>query len=261
MKHESRREYPVTISVLLLVAVLAGAALVSAAQLKPVGFVSDFANVLSPDQRARLENLCREAKQKAKVEIAVVTLDEIPEGQAISAFTVELGQEWGVGTKGDRGAMLLYKTGKQDGKRQVYLATGYGLEGEIPDAKAGRILDNVTIPLMREGKYYEAFAATVSTVVGIVAPEVRLTGAPPPQSIPGKSDRGGSNLPGLFFMLLIFLALFGPRGLRGFIFGMLIGSSFGGRGGGWGGGGGGFGGGFGGFGGGGFGGGGAGRSF
>ncbi len=232
---------------------------------KPVGFVNDYANLLTPAERARLESLCREVAEKAKIEIALVTMDSIPEGQDISLYAVELGHKWGVGRKGtDRGALLLFNTGRAGGGRRVYLATGYGLEGDIPDARAGQILDRVTIPYLREGRVFEGLAATVLQVTRIVAPDAQITGELPrgPRPVRGRRGKGGGLL-GTLFMLFIFLALMSSRFGRSILFGLLLGSMLGGRGS-WGGGGfggGGFGGGFGGFGGGGFGGGGAGRSF
>jgi len=229
----------------------------------PTGFVNDYAGILKKNQLYALENLCKEAKEKANIEIAIILMETIPDNQAISSYTVELGHHWGVGGKGaDRGAVLLYKTGRTGVKRDIYLATGYGLEGFIPDAKAGRILDEITVPLLKKNDVVNALGSTISTIVGIVEPEVRLTGAPEPRKVSDNSrERSGSRRgPGFILMLFILMALFGPRGFRGLFFGMLLGSAMGGRGS-WGSGGGGFGGGFGGFGGGGFGGGGAGRSF
>lgn len=232
---------------------------------EPRGYVNDFASVMSPGERSRLEALVREVREKAAIEIALVTMDTIPEGQDISLYAVELGHQWGVGAREDRGALLLYKTGRPDGQRQVYLATGYGLEGEIPDARAGQILDEVTIPYLRDGRVFEGFAATALVVTNIVEPDVKLTGVSEYSTRRGRAARqedGPGGIP-LIIMLVIVALMMTNRTGRAFLFGMLLSSMFSGRGGGgWGGGGGGgFGGGFGGFGGGGFGGGGAGRSF
>ncbi len=225
---------------------------------KPDGLVNDFSGIMSAREQSRLEALCQEASRKANIQIAIVTMDEIPEGQDISAYAVELAHAWGIGRKGeDRGCLILFKTTQ---RRNIYLATGYGLEGDINDAKAGRILDQVTIPLIKQNRMLEAFAGTVSTIVNIVEPDVTLTGAPAPRQVrAGDDELTPSKIIGLIIMIIIFLIMSrSPLG-RSMLFGMLLGSMMGGRRGGWGGGGGGFGGGFGGFGGGGFGGGGAGR--
>lgn len=230
---------------------------------KPTGYVNDYATILSSGDRYRLESLGKEIEQKARIQFAFVTMDTIPENEDISLYTVELGHEWGVGQKGtDRGAVLLYKTGASNNSgRQVYLATGYGLEGQVPDGVAGRILDQVTIPYLRQNKIFEGFAATALAVVQRVEPNVQLTGEVPRQ-VKWSNDGRQMSPVGVIFMIILFIVLMSSRTGRAILFGMMLSGMFGRRGGGWGGGGGGgFGGGFGGFGGGGFGGGGAGRSF
>jgi uncharacterized protein len=231
---------------------------------EPDGFCNDFAGILGSSDEARLESLAREIQQKADIEVAFVTMDAIPEGQDIDLYTVELAHEWGVGGKDtDRGAMLLYKTGRGDGSsRQVYLAIGYGLEGDIPDAAAGRILDSVTIPFLRQGQVFAGFAATAVAVVERVRPNLELTGVGSRQLQRVRSQDRDVSPFGMIVMIILVGILMSTRTGRAILFGMILSGMFGRRGG-WGGGGGfGSGGGFGGgFGGGGFGGGGAGRSF
>jgi uncharacterized protein len=230
---------------------------------KAEGFVNDFDRVLSSSDKTRLEALCREISRKANIDISFVTMDVIPEGQDIALYATELGHAWGVGKKGsDRGALILYKTGKSDDLRQIYLATGYGLEGFIPDSKAGRIRDDILIPYLRQGRVFEAFSATAATITQIVEPEIELTGGVVPRNVRAKRQDEGPSTIGTIFMIVIFLLLMSNRTGRHILFGMMLGSMMGGgRRSSWGGGGSSFGGGFGGFGGGGFGGGGAGGSF
>ncbi|MCB2198079.1 TPM domain-containing protein [bacterium] len=230
---------------------------------KAEGFVSDYTGSMSRSDRAMVDQLCREIQQKAKIELAFVVMDTIPDGQDIALYATELGHNWGVGTKGsDRGALTLYKTGTSDGQRQIHISTGYGLEGDLPDSKVGRILDQVTIPYLRQNQLGQAFAATAVTLTGIVAPDVQLTGAPTMQRQMARRGQEDVSPVGMVIMIILVMIMMSTRFGRAMLFGMLLSGMFGGRRGGWGGGGGFGGGGFGGgFGGGGFGGGGAGRSF
>jgi uncharacterized protein len=136
----------------------------------------------------------------------------------------------------------------------VFVATGRGAEGFLPDARVGRIRDAMTPDLAREG-YGAGLAAGVDLIAQAFADEFgfALTGVearPPP--VPG----GGSNefpIPSIWLIAIVILLIIVTRGRI-----LLLLFRFGGRGGGsWGGGGG-----FGGFGGGGgFSGGGAGGRF
>ena len=58
----------------ILLAAIASAAQAPSSLPKPTGYVSDFANALSPSARAQLEALCTEVDQKTHAQIAVVTV-------------------------------------------------------------------------------------------------------------------------------------------------------------------------------------------
>jgi uncharacterized protein len=69
---------------------------------------------------------------------------------------------WGIGKAGkDNGLLLLWSRGD----RKVRIEVGYGLEGTIPDGKAGAILDTYVIPKFKEGQFDEGLIAGVATVM------------------------------------------------------------------------------------------------
>jgi uncharacterized protein len=245
---------------------------------KPLGYVSDFANVLSPDAKAKLTALCAEVDQKAKAQIAVVTVPTIGDQSAFD-YSYNLATKWGVGPKQvSRGVLILYATNDHKYWTQV----GYGLEGILPDGKVGGF-GREAVPILRQGNYDAALLLVTRRIADVIAQDagVTLTGPSPVKNYQrdNQPTSGAGLIVGLiflFFFISIIARIFrggGPRGGSGgggsaWWIAPLIGSSIG-RGGwggggfggsGWsgGGGGGGGGGGFGGFGGGSFGGGGAG---
>lgn len=230
--------------------------------LKPQGYVNDFAGVMSADTRSRLTTLCAEVDQKAQAQIAVVTVHNL-DGDSVEDFTNRLGDKWGVGHKSSRGVLILLAV--DDHKYRVEV--GYSLEPILNDAKVGDF-GRAIVPTLRRGDYSGAVLQLTWSVASVIAHDrgVTLTGAPPQP--PTDSDNSNSLPPGvLILIVLVIIVLAGlarrARGGRGGFWGgpgpWIIGGLGGfGRGGfgGFGGGGGG-GGGFGGFGGGSFGGGGA----
>jgi uncharacterized protein len=225
--------------------------------------VQDFARVVEPADAQLMERRHRELFDKTGVAIVVVTEPDL-EGEPLEDFAVRAGAEWGVGKKGqDRGIVVAFVV---EGPH-IFVATGYGVEGFLPDGRVGAILDRWAVPALRQGRYSEALRETSATLAAACAAEYHV-------AIESLGDAAGRALPGmggpqiqispaaallallvgivLLVMLvrhpILFLLLFGRGGYYG-----------GWRGGGFGGGFGGSGGGFGGFGGGGFGGGGAGR--
>ncbi len=228
----------------------------------PTNYVSDFAGVLSPETQNGLNRLCSEVDREAHAQIAVITVKSL-DGEPIENFATALEDKWGVGPKkSERGVLLILAV--QDRKRRIEV--GYGLEGILPDAKAGEI-GRAMVPDLQRGDYDSAVTLAVDQMSSIIAQDAGvqlhpLAHGPPRPQQPQSLGIGTILIGGLFLLLLLFfLARSGGSGLIGFLLGMFFGGGGrGGRGGGWGGGGGdggGDGGGFGGFGGGSSGGGGA----
>jgi uncharacterized protein len=248
---------------LLLAALVPCAAGAQAPNLKPQGYINDFAGVLSPATRQQLTDLATELDQKTKSQLAVVTVHSL-DGQPIDDYSIGLAEKWGIGSKkaGDTGVMLLLAIGDHQDRIEV----GYGIEPILTDGMAGDILRSMA-PDLRRGDYDAAVTMGATQIASIIAKanHVQLTGMPQlPRRRPSQGQ--GSPLGGLLWLLILFGLpfLMFPRRSRGgwyggsmsgFIIGGILGSMLGG---GMRGGGGGFSsGGFGGFGGGGFGGGGA----
>ena len=221
--------------------------------------------MLAPAERQSLNQRLIAFDDSTSNQIVVVILPTLDGGDPNTVAT-EIGQQWGVGQGAkDNGVVLLVSTGD----RQVYIATGFGLEGAIPDAVAGRIIRRVIVPNFRQGQFYAGIAGAVDALMAASRGEY--------DAEPVRQPGDGSDFSSLFilFIILFFLISAAKRNRGGGGGGRVVrrrsglppvivfpGGGWGGgsRGGGFGGGlGGGFGGGgFGGFGGGGFGGGGAG---
>ena len=223
----------------------------------PQGLVSDFAGVIDPPTRQQLTRLLQELKDKTGAEIAVVTVETT---QPLTPFdyALKVAEAWKPGAKGkDNGVVFLVAT--KDHK--MFIATGYGVEGVLPDGKVGAIQDEYIVPYFKQGEYARGILAGTQVMASLIAQEygVSLTEGQPPRA----HTRTGGEVPkawNLFLLVLILLGLIisaftGTRRSRytRFSGGTYRGGGFGG--GGFGGGGGG------GFGGGGFGGGGAGRDW
>jgi uncharacterized protein len=235
--------------------------------LKPQGYVDDFANVLSAGAKQKLTALCAEVDSKTGAQIAVVTVSSL-EGQEIEDYSIALATQWGIGPKDkSRGVMILFAPTEHKYRFEV----GYGLEEILPDGKVGEF-GREAVPLLRQNNYDAAVLLMTQRVASVIAANKGVTldtlsgVAPPPVETHMRSSGSGITFNEIFFGMFILFFLFrlifghsnsGRRGGgSGWWIGPMIGGSMGGGSFGGGSGGGGFGG-FGGFGGGGFGGGGA----
>jgi len=225
-------------------------------QLHPTNYVNDFAHVLSPQTEAELNDVGQQIDQKAKAQIAVVTINSL-DGRDIESYAADLYKQWGIGGKStNRGVLILIAVKDHRYRTEV----GYGLEPILPDGKVGGFWREV-LPLLKQNDYDQALKLNTERVASVIAEDagVQLTGVSsiPEERAPSRPS-GRISLGGVvIFIIVVIIVLATP--LRSVLFWMLL-SGGGGRGGGWGGGGfggGGGGGGFGGFGGGSSGGGGA----
>ncbi len=115
--------------------------------------VYDFGGILQNSLELNQELLAYE--KQTTVEIAIVTVENIPTDYTIESYALGILETWGVGKKSeDNGIVVLINKESSPGSR-LRIETGYGIEGYIPDAKAGRILDRA-LPSYTSGNYSEA---------------------------------------------------------------------------------------------------------
>src|SRR5216110_913129 len=155
----------------------------------PRGHVNDFAGVLAPASVSRIEAVIAEVREKTRGDIAVVTLADIGD-RAPADVALQIGRQWGVGAKGEAGdpaknlgvvVLLVPLKNHRPGTGQVFIATGRGAEGFLPDARVGRIRDAMTPYLARED-YGAGLALGVDLIAQAFAREFgfTLTGVPAP---------------------------------------------------------------------------------
>lgn len=227
----------------------------------PPRLVNDFVGILSASEVQALEQKLTAYDDSTSTQIAIV-IEQTLDGDDIFDYSIRLAREWKIGREGKDNGVLIYVA---IGDRKLWIQTGYGAEGFLPDSRAKRIIENIITPNFRQQNYYRGLDEATSTIIQLGNGEYVNEDAGKEGSLP-------------FPVILIFLILFiviiviiGKGGGGGgyqrsgrydsggggwIIFGP--GGGGGGGGSGWGGGG---GGGFGGFGGGDFGGGGAGGSW
>jgi uncharacterized protein len=214
-------------------------------QLRPTDYVNDFAHVLDQTTVAQLDNICLQLDQKAKAQVAVVTINTL-DGADIEGYAVALYKQWGIGSKAtDHGVLILLAV--QDHKYRIEV--GYGLEPILTDGKVGSF-GREAVPLLRQNDYNGAVSLMTSRVADVIAQDagIQLTGDRP--QLPVQRNQPGQGLSWkqlLILGVIILIVLMTP--LRNVLFWMLLSGMGGGGGRGGYSGGGGFGGGGGGFGG------------
>lgn len=127
---------------------------------RPEGYVSDYARLLTPEAKFRLEETLRRFETETSNQIVVVTFPSL-EGEVLEDFSIRLAESWKIGQKGkDNGVILLIF--KED--RAVRMEVGYGLEGVLTDALSKLIIANEIVPRFREGKFDEGIEKAVQAI-------------------------------------------------------------------------------------------------
>lgn len=233
----------------------------------PPRLVNDAAHVLSPEQVEILENKLVALDDSTSNQIAVVLIKTLG-NNAIEEYSVKLFREWGIGSKKNNNGILILAAIDD---RKVWITTGTGLEGAIPDITASSIYRNELVPEFKQGNYYRGIDNAINALTKAAVGEYNVKKDRTP------TGKGSGSSIFTFLIILVIIIVMVSRGGGGRSGGMMSRNGFGnvaqaillssllggGRGGGssggWGGSGG--GGGFGGFGGGSSGGGGAGGSW
>jgi uncharacterized protein len=135
-------------------------------------YVNDFAHVFTPEQASGLRQLFSSVDQQTTAELTVLTVDTVSP-LAMSQYAQEVFDKWKIGKADkDNGLLILYA--KQENK--IWVQTGYGLEGILPDSKIGRILDEQYVPRRDAGNATDGIIEASKALAQVVidnAEEVR----------------------------------------------------------------------------------------
>jgi uncharacterized protein len=226
------------------------------------GRVVDDAHLLTPADKAAIENDLKALEDKSSDQLVVYTTNSL-QGYPVEDYGYQLGRAWGIGQKGTNNGVILIVAPNE---RKVRIEVGRGLEPQLTDALSKLIVDNAILPRFKRGDFSAGITAGVRDIRDVMlgdAEAVKERAAARPAK---RNAQDNEEL----ITLLIFVAIFlfvlwvqsrqagpplsgGPYTRRGgygggpiFIPGNWSGGGFGGRGGGgggWSGGGGDFGGG------------------
>lgn len=142
----------------------------------PARLYNDFTkgkNFLTPEQAEFLERKMVAYDDSTSNQVVIVIVESLQDYSA-NEYATALGRKWGVGgSQFNNGIVILISTGGGEGNRDAYIATGYGLEGAIPDITAKRIVENELIPNFREGNYFRGLNETVDAIIWAAAGEYK----------------------------------------------------------------------------------------
>ncbi len=133
--------------------------------------VNDYTNTLSTAEIRRLENKLVAFSDSTSNQITIIFVNNL-QGYDPAEFAYKIGESWKVGNKDfDNGIVILVKPKTARQKGQTFIATGYGLEGVIPDAIGKRIVENEMIPEFKKENYYQGLDGATNILMALASGE------------------------------------------------------------------------------------------
>lgn len=127
----------------------------------PPRLINDFAGMLNASEIAELEHKVKTFNDSTSIEISVVIISNLGDYD-ISDYAARLGDYWGIGKKSkDNGVLLLIA--KEN--RKAFIATGYGMEGVLPDMRCKRIIEADLVPQFKRSDYYNGIDFTIDAII------------------------------------------------------------------------------------------------
>lgn len=173
--------------------------------------VQDEAGLFSPEVVVRLSRLLSDLRAQGGPQLQVLTLSSLG-GLPIDQASIKIVESWQLGDRAkDDGILLLVsKT-----ERKIRIEVGQGLEGELPDVVAKRIITRVINPLFKAGQMDRGLSEGVLAILGYVAPQFLEANHLGGETVAESDDRSPLStllIFGLFLLIMILRMMFGgPR--------------------------------------------------
>jgi uncharacterized protein len=189
---------------LLLPCVAAQAALPA----RPAGPVYDGANIIPAETEAAIDGKLRALSKDTGKTLVVATVPTLGDME-IEEYAVRMFETWGIGdAEKDEGALILVAPNQ----RKTRIEVGLGSEGVLPDALAGRIIEQQMIPAFKAGD----FGSGISQAADAVEAQLRreptdaravAAAAERAQAQRGSGEGGGIGLI-IFWLFILFFFIF-----------------------------------------------------
>lgn len=168
-------------------------------------YVNDFADVIDPQTESGIEAYCAQLEQEMTVELAVLTVDTTYD-MSIEEYAVRVFEKNGIGKEeNDNGLLIVVAV--QDRKWRIEV--GYGLEGTINDAMAGRIGRQYMVENFQAERYGPGIQQAVEALGAVVRGD---------ESVIADTTGSGDEMLFVFIVFFVILILFSMVFIAAFTF-------------------------------------------
>jgi uncharacterized protein len=176
---------------------------------KPDRYITDQAGVIDAGSLDTINSQLEQFEKDTSNQIVVAIYPNLPPEAAIDQYTIDTYNAWGIGQKDkDNGALLMVFVNDH----KMFICTGRGLEGALPDAICKNIITQVIAPQFKQNDYSGGIEAGVNAMIAATKGEYKGTGTTVDQR---NSDQGIPWIPIIIFIVILILARYGSSGRYG----------------------------------------------
>jgi uncharacterized protein len=193
---------------LLVIALYAGALFTLRSETlpsRPDRYFNDYAGVVNRSAALELNEELAQFERETSTQILVAIYRTMQSESDVADYTQRIARTWGVGQKGRNNGAVLFVFVEN---RQMFIQTGYGLEGALPDATCFDITHNLIAPFFKKGDYTGGLRAGVTAMMQAVRGEYKGTGRTQKE----KEGSGAGAFPlGLILFVIIVIFIIASR--------------------------------------------------
>ena len=157
--------------------------------------VYDYANVLSANEKAQLEEKLIKYSDSTTTQIVVITIESL-KGEDIGILTPKWGHAWGIGgtKQNDNGVIILLAKAE----RKIWISPGYGVEDRLTAGINGELIRKIIIPEFKTGNFYSGLDKGTDAIFEVLKGKYKGTRQE-------KKDKEG--IPFVFFIIVFIIIL------------------------------------------------------
>lgn len=167
------------------------------------GGVNDYAGMLNASVSQKLSQALESIYNQGGPQVAVLTVKNM-DSMVIEDASMVVAKKWQLG-RADKDDGVLLMVAKKE--RKMRIEVGQALEGALTDVESHRIIDNIMVPLFRQGQYTDGVLLAVDAILKKMEPPIRLEKYLQ-QSIPERTPQKKSPLKWVIDIVVMLVMLF-----------------------------------------------------
>lgn len=129
----------------------------------PIGYINDFENILSNEEKSSLNKIIIDFEQKTSNEIAIVTIKTIDTYTDFDKYAFDLSVNWGVGTrdKDNNGLTIVVS----ENLSRISIHTGTEAAKIIHDEFLNEVIQYSMVPKFKNSNYYKGIKRGLEVII------------------------------------------------------------------------------------------------